>query len=228
MVCGAKRLGFCFGSRSGAVLLHPDLIQNEGQAGDRCQEGTQDRSDQSVLAGQFTEAIQLIGGQDRAFDDTTLDGQSLQLVLLGELANDTSRGDGVAGGGSHGGSAAENLGEIVAGILGCEIGQGVLNNGILDACFAELLTQLGILSNSNTLVINEDHGSSFLNLAGQGIDNCLLALKNLCVGHEFSPPKNKKVSSCQKTERHANNHKSSAHLGRTYALRHLLSLATLI
>ena len=33
--------------------MHPDLIQNEGQAGDRRQEGTQDRSDQSVLAGQL-------------------------------------------------------------------------------------------------------------------------------------------------------------------------------
>ena len=186
MVFGIKRtLALSFCGRSGAVLLHPDLIQDEGQAGDRCQEGTQDRSDQSVLAGQLTEAIQLIGGQDRAFDDATLDGQGLQLVLLGELANDTSRGDGVAGGGSHSGGTVQNLREIVASILSGEIGQGVLNDGVLDACFAELLTQLGILSNSDTLVVDENHGSSFLDLAGQGLDNCLLALKNLCVGHNF-------------------------------------------
>ena len=34
------KLSFCFCSRSAAVLLNTDLIQNEGQAGDRCQEGS--------------------------------------------------------------------------------------------------------------------------------------------------------------------------------------------
>ena len=86
-MCGFTNLSFCFCGRSGAVLLHPDLIQNEGQAGDRCQEGTQDRSDQSVLAGQLAEAGELLAGQDRAFHDAALDTQGLQLVLLGELAN---------------------------------------------------------------------------------------------------------------------------------------------
>ena len=186
MVCGVKRgLSFCFGSRSGAVLLHPDLIQDEGQAGDRSQEGTQDRSDQSILAGQLTEAVQLISTHDGAFNDAALDGQSLQLVLLGKLADDTSRGDGVAGGGSHCGSAVQNLGEIVTSISGCEIGQSVLNNGVLDAGLAELLTQLGILSNSDALVVNENDGSGFVDLGSQGFDDCLLALKNLCVGHNF-------------------------------------------
>ena len=86
MVCGAKRLGFCFGSRSGAVLLHPDLIQDEGQAGDRCQEGTQDRSDQGILAGQFAEAGQLSAGQNAAFDDATLNVQG-ELVLIFDCGN---------------------------------------------------------------------------------------------------------------------------------------------
>ena len=150
MVCGIKRLSFCFCSRSGAVLLHPDLIQDEGQAGDRCQEGTQDGCNQCILAGQLTEAVQLISRQHGALNDAALNGQGLQLVLLGELANDTSGGDGVAGGGSHSGSAVQNLREIIAAILCSEIGQGVLNNGVLDAGLAELLTQLGILSNVDT------------------------------------------------------------------------------
>ena len=66
-----NRLGFCFCSRSAAFLLDTNLIQDESQAGDRCQEGTQDGCDQGVLAGQFAEAIQLISGQDAAFDNAT-------------------------------------------------------------------------------------------------------------------------------------------------------------
>ena len=178
------RLSFCFCGRSGAVLLHPDLIQNEGQAGDRCQEGTQDRSDQSVLAGQLTEAVQLVSGQDRAFHDAALDGQGV-LVLLGKLADDTSRGDGVAGGGSHSGGTVQNLREIIAAILCSEIGQGVLHDGVLDAGLAELLTQLGVLSDGDPFLVDEDDGRGFLDLAGQIGNNGLLALKNLCVGHNF-------------------------------------------
>ena len=87
-----NELSFCFCSRSAAFLLLPDLIQDESQAGDRCQEGTQDLSNQSVLAGQFAETTELGTGQNTTFNNATLDGQGLQLVLLGKLANDTSRG----------------------------------------------------------------------------------------------------------------------------------------
>ena len=75
---GVTRSSFCFCGRSGAVLLHPDLIQNEGQAGDRCQEGTQDRSNQSILAGQFAEAVQISSGQDRAFHDAAQGGGGVE------------------------------------------------------------------------------------------------------------------------------------------------------
>ena len=147
-----------FGSGSAALLLLPDLIQDESQAGDRSQEGTQNLSDQSVLAGKLAESIELVGGQDGAFHDATLDGQGFELVLLDEFAYDAGRGDGVAGGGSHSGCTVQNLREIVAGILGREIGQGVLNDGVLDACFTELLTQLGFLIDSDDLLIDEIHG----------------------------------------------------------------------
>ena len=127
-----QTLGFCFGSVQAAILLHTDLIQNECQRGNGGQEGTQDRCDQGVLAGQFTEAVQLISRQDAAFNDTALDGQSLQLVLLGELANDTSRGDGIASGDGHCGSTVQNLVEVVTNILGSETSQGVLNGVKID------------------------------------------------------------------------------------------------
>ena len=180
---------FCSGSA--ALLLLPDLIQDKSQAGDRSQEGTQNLSHQSILAGQLAETIQLVSGQHRAFHDTALDGQDV-LVLLGELADDTSRGDGVAGGAGHGGGAVENLREVITGILSGKPGQSVLNNTVLDLSLPELLPQSGVLSHGDTLVVHKNDGSSFLDLTGQIFHNSLLAFQNLCVGHEFSPPKMKK------------------------------------
>ena len=118
-VNGTKKqtLSFC---GSSAFFLLPDLIQDAGQAGDRSQEGTQNGCNQSILAGQLTEAIELVSGQDRALHDAALDGQGV-LVLLGKLADDTSRGDGVAGGGSHSGSTVQNLTKIVASVFGRKI-----------------------------------------------------------------------------------------------------------
>ena len=184
-----QTLGFCFGSGSAAILLHTDLIQNECQRGDGGQEGTQDRCDQGVLAGQLAEAIQLLGGQNGAFNDAALDGQGLQLVLLGELADDASGGDGIASGNGHCGSTVQNLVEIVTNILGSETSQSVLDNGVLNASLTEQLTQRVVLCNGDTLVVNKDDGSSLLDLTGQLLDDGLLAIKNLCVGHEMSPPK---------------------------------------
>ena len=184
-MCGFTRLGFCSFCRSAAILLDTDLIQDEGQAGDRCQEGTQDGCDQGVLAGQLAKAVQLLCGQDGTFHDAALDGQGLQLVLLGEFDSDPGGSDGIAGGASHCGGTVQNFREIITTILSGEISQGFLNDGVLDAGFAELLTQLGVLSDSDTLVVDEDTSGSLLNLAGQLFDDGLLALKNLCVGHNF-------------------------------------------
>ena len=60
-----------------------------------------------------------------------------------------------------------------------------LSGKIKEATSVVFVDYKGILSNSDTLVVNENHGSSILDLGGQGIDNSLLALKNLCVGHNF-------------------------------------------
>ena len=145
-------------------------------------------SDQSVIAGQFAEAAELLAGQDRAIIQAALDGHS-QLVLLGKLAHNTSGSDGIAGGAGHSGGAVENLIKVVAVFLGGEPGQSILNNSVIHASVTELLTQCGILSKGDTLVVNKNDGSSFLNLAGQSLHHCLLALQNLGDGHVFSPPK---------------------------------------
>ena len=81
MDCGFKKRNLRFRG-SAAFLLLPDLIQDAGKAGDRSQESTENLSNQSVLAGQFAEAVQLSGGQHGTLDNATLNGQSLQLVLL--------------------------------------------------------------------------------------------------------------------------------------------------
>ena len=70
-----------------------DLVEHDGQAGDGSQEGTQNLRQQSVLGGQFAESVQLFSRQHTAFDDAALDLQQI-LVLLGKLADNTSRGDG--------------------------------------------------------------------------------------------------------------------------------------
>ncbi len=158
-----NRLGFC---GSAAFLLDTNLIQDESQAGNGSQEGAKHLCHQSILAGQFTEAAELFTSQHGAFDNATLDGQG-ELVLLGELAYDTSRSNGVAGRDGHSGSAVEDLIEVVAVILGCETGQIVLNNGLFHFSFTELLTQSGVLCNIDTLVVNENHGRSFLDLVAQ-------------------------------------------------------------
>ena len=108
-------LGGLFGS-GGAALGLADLIQNHGQAGDGGQEGTQDLGNEGILAGQFAESLQLVHRQDLAFNQAALDLDDV-LVLLGKLADDAGRGDGVAGGAGQGSSAVQELIELgVAGL----------------------------------------------------------------------------------------------------------------
>src|SRR5699024_4067951 len=96
------------------------------------------------------------------------------LVLLGKLADDAGRGDGIAGGAGQGSSAVQELIELgVAGLVGGEPGQGVLDNGVFYFGGTELVPQLGILGDGDTLVIHEDCGGSTAELLGQGIDGSL-------------------------------------------------------
>ena len=92
--------GFCgsFFRGSGAFLLLTDLVEAECQSGDRGQEGAENLGDESVLAGKLAEALKLLDRQDGAFNEAALDFQNV-LVLLGKLADDTSRGNGVTRGG---------------------------------------------------------------------------------------------------------------------------------
>ena len=184
-----SKLGFCSFCRSGAFLLQADLVDHECQRGDGSQECAENLSDESILGGKLTEALELFGGQDGAFYEAALDFQNV-LVLLGKFANDTSRSDGVTGGDGERSGAVEQLIKLgVAGLVGGEASQSVLHDGVLNTGFTELVTQCGILCDSDALVIDENCGSSVLQLFGQSINNCLLAFKYLDIGQCVSPPK---------------------------------------
>ena len=175
-----------------AALLLADLAQNEGQRGDRGKEGTKDLRHEGILGGKLAEAHELIDAHDSAFDKAAFDLEYV-LVLLGKLADDTGRRDGIAGGAREGSGAVEKLVElVVAGVVGGEPGQRILHDGVFHTSLTELAAQLRILSDIDTLVIDEDGRSRVLQLIGQGTHDCLVAFENLCIGHVvLSPPKNK-------------------------------------
>ena len=143
------------------------------------------------------EALPLLDRQDGAFNEAALDFQNV-LVLLGKLADDTSRSNGITRGGGEGSGAVEHLIELViAGFVGSETSQSVLNNGVFHASFTELVAKLGILCDSDALVVHEHGSGGTLQLRSQCIDDCLLAFKYLGIGQCVSPPKK-----CPHAKRH--------------------------
>jgi len=68
--------------------------------------------------------------------------------------------------------------------------QGVLLNGIADAGFTQLTTELGVVCHADTLVVHENTSDSALQLLGQSLNLSLLLLQDLLTRHKFSPPIN--------------------------------------
>ena len=192
------KLGFCsFFCSSGAFLLLTDLVDNDSQGSNGCKESAENLSNEAVLGRKLTEALQLINTQDGTFNEAALDGQNL-LVLFGKFADDASRCNGVAGGAGERSGAVEQLIKLViAGLVGGETGESVLDNAVIYAGFTELIAKLSILCDGDALVVNKDCGGSALQLVSQCINNCLFAFEYLIIGQFVSPPK--KMSSCRKT-----------------------------
>ena len=190
-------LGFRSFCGSGTFLLLADLVNDECQRGNGCEESAEHLSNESILAGKLAEALELFNGQDGTFNKAALDFQNV-LVLLGKFADDASRSNGIISGAGEGSGTVENLIELViACLVGGETGQSVLDNGVFYACFTELIAKLGILCDSDALIVNKDSGGRSLQLVGQCINDCLFAFEYLGIGQCVSPPK--KMSSCQQT-----------------------------
>ena len=134
--------------------------------------------------GQFAEGHEFFHRQNLAFNHAALDLDDV-LVFLCEFADHASRSNGIVGGGSHGRRAVENLVELgVAGLIGGEAGQRVLDDRVLDSRSTELIAKLGILRDGDALVVNKYSSGSVLDLVRQSINDGFLAFKYLCVGHE--------------------------------------------
>ena len=134
--------------------------------------------------GQFAEGHEFFNRQNLAFNHAALDLDDV-LVFLCEFADHASRSNGIVGGGSHGRRAVENLVKLgVAGLIGGEAGQRVLDDRVLDSRSTELIAKLGILRDGDALVVYKNSRSSVLNFLRQSINDGFLAFKYLCVGHE--------------------------------------------
>ena len=136
---GEWKLRFCgsLGSLCGrAALLLEDLIENDRERRDGSEERAKNLRDECVLGGQFAEGHEFCNGQNLAFYHAALDLNDV-LVLLCELANDTRGRNRVLRGVCHGRGAVEQLIELgVAGLVGGEAGERVLDNGIVHARLA--------------------------------------------------------------------------------------------
>ena len=173
----------------GGVVLLGDSLQDDSQAGNGSQHHAQSLSLQGLLRGQLSQSHDLVHGQDLAVHEATLDGELLVTQLLGVLVDDSHGGDGVGiAGGQRSGTVQNGIQLVQADVLHSEAGQGVLNNTVLDALLTQLDTQSGILSNGDTLVVDQNTGVGALQLLGQSGDNGLLLRQNLCVRHLDSPP----------------------------------------
>ena len=171
MIDGLSLCGSFF--RRSAALLLQDLVQNNCQRGDRSEERAEDLRNECVLGRQLAEGHEFFHRQNLAFNHAALDLDDV-LVFLCEFADHASRSNGIVGGGSHGRRAVENLVELgVAGLIGGEAGQRVLDDRVLDSRSTELIAKLGILRDGDALVVNKYSSGSVLDLVRQSINDGL-------------------------------------------------------
>ena len=84
----------------------------------------------------------------------------------------------------------EQLVELgVASLVGGEASERVLDDGVFHASLTELIAKLGILCDSDALVVHKNSSGGTLQLLGQRINNCLFAFEYLGIGQCVSPPK---------------------------------------
>ncbi len=74
---------------------------------------------------------------------------------------------------------------VEANFLSGKLQHGVLDNSVLNAVLTQLLTESGIVSYVDTLIINNNTSRGILDLFNQRSNLCLLLFQNLCVWHSL-------------------------------------------
>ena len=111
-------------------------------------------------------------------------GKKVFRQALDELRNDASGSDRILHADSKSSGAVQNgIQSLEADFLGGKASQGVLDNGILHVVLSQLSTQLGVVFDSDALVVHQDAGRSILQLLDHAGNNCLLFSENFCVRH---------------------------------------------
>ena len=110
--------------------------------------------------------------------------------LLGVIADDTERCDGVLAAGCHGCAAVEDGIELAhSDLVDSDPGKGVLDDGVVDALLAHLGTHSRIFGHGDALVIDQDTCACCVDALDECFYDRLLLAENFCVRHVcFSPP----------------------------------------
>ena len=109
---------------------------------------------------------------------------------LGKLIQDLSGSDGILGGIGKGAGAIHMGSQLTqASLLGSAAQNVILDNSILNACFTQFATQLGVISHGDAAVIDQDAGSGILHLFCQSSNLLLFLFENISVRQNVSPPK---------------------------------------
>ena len=104
------------------------------------------------------------------------------------FADDFCSNDRIIVGDCDSGGVFQNTGDfLVWSIFQCQTEHGVFNNTVLNASFTQFLTHLGIISNADAVVSNDNASQRTSDLGVQFCNISLLGFQNLCTGHLFSP-----------------------------------------
>ena len=158
------------------------------KTGDRCVESTQSLGDELFSGRQFGKCLDAFGIQCFSVNKAGLDGE-LSFGVIGIFAQNLSSSNRIGCAGSQSGGTLQYRGNLLQiGSLESEAEHGVFDNRILNACSPQVTTKLGIICNSNALIVDDDAGGSILQLLSQIGDQLLFALQYFLIWQDVSPP----------------------------------------
>ena len=172
----------------GFFLLVDDPLDRNSQTADDPVEGASQHREQAFAVGHGGQALDASGIQHLAVAEATLNSEALGLVCVSNLAQDAGSSSRVLSRQSNCGITLEVLSNsFVLGASNSTAQHGVFDNHVLNASFTQFLTHLGIISNADAVVSNDNASQRTSDLGVQLCNISLLGFQNLCTGHLFSP-----------------------------------------